>query len=230
MKIFNATLLTTALVLASQTALAQEDIHSDVELVYENGMIAIEFGDEGNVFEGEFPTSGASERRIDDPGFATHLDEGGGVNPGDTIDYLILAPLTYHNGTDFAPVPAGASIVIEDAPSGDLIVDANTVGPVSGPGAITAADALGEFDSHLDFILNPLSLDSAEYGAYGLLMQLTTDAPGIAPSEPFFIVFNFGLDEEIYEGAVGAFAQQVPEPSAALLLVLASTALVGKRR
>lgn len=231
MKIFNTTLLIASLCL-THAATAQH-AHSDIEFSYVGGKIDIEFGDEGNIFEGDFETSGVIEQETDDPGFDSEAEEGLGVNPGDIIDYLILAPLTYHNGTDFAPVPTGASIIIEDNPTGGLTVDALTVGPVSGSGAIAEADALGDVHTHIEFILDPLSLDAPEFGAYGLLMQLTTDAVGIAASEPFFIVFNFGLEEgegNAFEGAVEAFAASVPEPTSLMLVgfVLASASLRRK--
>lgn len=202
------------LLMLGQTALAQ---HSDIEFQYVNNKIEIEFGSEGHIFEGNFDISGTFEQKTDDPGFDSEISEGLGVYPNDLIDYLVLAPLTYHNGTDFAPVPAGASITIGDNPSGGLTVDALTVGPISGTGLIAQADPLGNVHTHLEFTLNPLSLDTPAYGAYGILTRLTTDEIGIANSEPFFFVFNFGLEEAVFEGAVGAFAARVPEPSSLML-------------
>ncbi len=55
-------------------------------------------------------------------------------------------------------------------------------------------------------------------------MQLTTDEPEVAPSDSFYIVFNFGLEEAIFEGAVEAFAARVPEPTS---LVLVATVVLG---
>jgi hypothetical protein len=195
--------------------------HHDIEFDYDNGKIDIEFGPEGAVYEAELPTSGSFEQATDDPGIASEVAEGLGVNPGDVIDYQILGPLQYHNGTSFAPVPAGVSLSIGDNPSGGLTVDASTAGPVSGTGIIAIADGIGDVHTHVEFSLNPLSLGVSEYGAYGLLTRLTTDEPGIAPSDPFYIVLNFGLDEETFEESVEAFAANVPEPTA-LVLTIAS--------
>ena len=61
-------------------------------------------------------------------------------------------------------------------------------------------------------------------------MELTTDEAGIANSDPFYIVFNFGLDEEIFEGAVEAFAGTVPEPTAAMLLAVGASFFAAARR
>lgn len=214
-KIGVAALLIAALLMNNQSASAQ---HSDIEFTYENDMIVIEFGSEGQVFESEFDTSGEFEQGTDDPGFGSEVEEGLGVNPDDVIDYNILGLLEYHNGTSFATVPARANIIVGDNPSGTLVVDGSTSGPVSGPGAIAQADAGGDIHTHIDFILDPMSLDAAEYGAYGLLMELTTDEVGIASSDPFYIVFNFGLSEGVFEEAVEAFATQVPEPTSLGLL------------
>lgn len=207
----------------SPVALAQ---HSDIEFSYAGGMIDIEFGPEGQVFEADLPTSGLFEQISADPGFASESVEGLGILPNDLIDYNVLGPLMYHNGTTFAPVPAGAHIDILDVPSGGMTVDDTTVGPVSGGGVIGQADGAGEFHSHVDFELQPLGLGAPEYGAYGILMDISTDEPGIDNSDPFFVVFNFGLDEPVFEGAVEAFAAVVPEP-ASLALALSGGALLA---
>jgi len=210
---------------AGSTALAQHD--GDIEFGYANGKIEIEFGPEGFVFEGEFPTSGLFQQNTDDPGFES---EDGSLTPGDIIDYLVLGPLMYHNGTSFAPVPTGVAIVISDNPSGSLIVDANTVGPVSGPGAIAQADSSGEVHAHIDFTLTPSGLGAAEFGAYGFLMQLTTTNPNIASSDPFYMVFNFGLSHHDFHEAVEDFAAIIPEPSSMLLCGMGLTFVLARRR
>lgn len=213
-------LVATILVVCSAgVALAQHE-HSDVEFVFTDGKIDIEFGDEGQVFESEFDIDGTLEQETDDPGFASETAEGLGVEPNALIDYDVLGPLMYHNGSGFATVPAGAQLVIGDNPSGELVVDAATVGPISGPGAIAQADSSGDVHTHIDFRLEPLTLSTGDYGAYGVLMQLTTDHAGVAASDPFFLVFNFGLEEEEFEGAVGAFAAMVPEPATGFWLAV----------
>ena len=85
----------------------------------------------------------------------------------------------------------------------------------------------GGLHQHISFQLDPLSLDSPEYGAYGLLMELTThvDSPvGLSNSDPFYLVFNFGLDDSQFDDALGAFAAQVPEPASYGLVGLAAVA------
>lgn len=213
--------------LVASVALAQ---HSDVELGYLNGKIAIEFGPEGRVFVGTFSTSGGLEQKTSNPGFSTNAAEGLVVNALDVIDYNVLGPLAYHNGTSFAAVPAGASITAVDNPAGALVIDAQTVGPVSGPRFIGQASSSGSIHSHIGFLLNPLSLDASSYGAYGLRMELTTNEPGILNSDPFYIVFNFGLEAAQFDVAVGAFAAQVPEPSMFALMGLGAITIASLRR
>jgi len=227
--------LATALVtLMSASAVAQ---HSDIEFKYSSGKIDVEFGAEGQVFEADFPTTGASEQFTTDPGFGSEVDEGAGITPEDIIDYNILGPLKFHNGTAFAPVSSGVQILIEDTPNGSLTVTDSLSTPTTGPGFIGLAgvdegDGLGTLHSHVDFTLQPGEFDlndNPPVGAYGLLMSLSSfesdgvTPTGIADSDPFYIVFNFGLAEGeggTFETAVGAFAAEVPEPSSTLLAVM----------
>jgi len=201
-----------ALAMFCPAALAE---HSDVTFLYQAGKVLIEPGPEGLVFEGEFPTSGFFEQFTTNPGFASETLDGLGIGPNDQIDYEVLGPLVFHDGAGFASVPAGAMLSIADNPFGSLTVDDSTLGPVSGPGLIGSADGTGDFHSHISFTLQPLSLDAPAFGAYGLLMRLTTDHFGVSTSDPFFIVSNFGLDEAPFGAAVEDFAGllAVPEPS-----------------
>ena len=133
-------------------------------------------------------------------------------------------------------MPEGAKIVIGDNPTGSLEVDGSTVGPVSGSGFIGQAGAGGDVHTHIDFNLAPQSLDASAYGAYGLLVGLTSieadgmTPTGIADSDSFYLVFNFGLTEPDFEEAVGAFASQVPEPSSLVLMGTAAGILGLFRR
>lgn len=218
---------------SSGAAMAQ---HSDLEFGYEGGKIITEGGEfGGTIFEAEFPTSGADEQFTDDPGIASEIDEGFGVNPGDEIYYNILGPLEYFDPITegLAPVPVGVQIRIENVPGTvpDTIVTGSS-GPIlanftTGQNRIGAAELDGDFHSHVDFFLEPLTPDPPA-GAYALLMSLSTDEPGIADSDPFRIVFNFGMDEEDFEEAVGVFA--VPEPSTYALAAIAFVGMFASRR
>lgn len=210
--------------------------HSDIEFEYHDGHIDIAFGPEGRVFEGDFQTTGLFEQFTDDPGFDTE-ELPGGVLPGDIISYTILGPLLYHTGNAFAPVPTGAAIQIEDALGNVLTVDGSTT---SGSGivaqAFDAGNGRGDVHAHIDFSLIPLSLEIPEYGAYGIEMAITTDQPGIEDSDSFFIVFNFGLEEDEsapgphFHDAVEDFAAVIPEPTSGLALLAGAGLLAARRR
>ncbi|WP_442482295.1 PEP-CTERM sorting domain-containing protein [Aeoliella sp. SH292] len=203
-----------ASLLAASTASAQHD-HGDVDFSYDSGKIAIEFGDEGRVFEGEFVGPDSGFYKSEDPGFGSEVDEGLGIDPLDYIGFNVLGPLVFHDGNSF--VPTSATLTIEGAANTDVEVSSSTM---SGSGLVGRADAGGTIHSHIDFVL----ADSAPIGAYGLLLSLSAfdefgqPKLGVADSDPFYLVLNRGLEEEVFEGAVGAFAAQVPEPTSLALL------------
>ncbi len=96
---------------------------------------------------------------------------------------------------------------------------------------INAADENGDFHSHVYFFLEPnLAPDPVPaelFGAYGLKMSLSTDAESIVDSDPFFLVFNLGLDEESFEESVAAYAAIVPEPAGIWLIIGGGGCLFG---
>ena len=200
--------------------------HSDVEFSYSNGRIEIEFGAEGSVFEGEFPISGPLDGFTNEPGFASETTEGLGILPNDLISYNVLGPLRYHDGADFAPT--AATISGDDQPNfGTVVISSATTAADGLGGVIGQANGSGDFHSDPGWFGSlPLAT-----GAYGVLLDLETDAPGIANSDPFYLVFNYGLDEQAFEGAVGQFASIIPEPaSLAIAAAGGGLLLTGRRR
>lgn len=209
---------------------SQDDGHSDVEFAYDGGKIAVEFGDEGPVFEGGFPTDSIDLQFSTEPGFASELEEGLGIGASDQIAYNVLGDLLYWND-GFKPVPNNAQVRIVNQPPSPLVPD-TIVGVETGiqPGSfdptmnrIGAAEMSGDFHSDLDFFLEPRgdAADSSMFGAYGFMLSLSTDAAGIGDSAPFAMVFNFGLEEEHFEEGVQAFAILVPEPTGSVSIALA---------
>ena len=228
--------LVAGLALLSQPAMAQ---HSDVEFEYDNGQIVVYGGepsslDASRLFEGECPTSGLSQNFSSDPGFASEVAEGLGVNPGDDIFLnFVLSPslggaLQYHDGSGFAATTAN-TLVEGNAPGAtDLTI---TSGGFSGdnPVFLQTADSAGDIHSHVDFTLSA----GAAQGAYGLLVELETSAPGISNSDPFWFVFNHGLDEITFEDVVVPAFQggaAIPEPAFPILLGIGSIGLGLRRR
>ena len=199
--------------------------HSDIEFSYAGGRIDVEFGPDGPVFEGDFPMSGGLNGFTTEPGFASETDEGLGIGPGDAVRYHVRGPLRYHDGSAFAAT--AATMTGDDQPQ------AGTVGITS---ATTAADGLqgliGEANGAGDFHADPgwfLSVPAA-IGAYGVLLNLETDAPGIAASNPFYLVFNYGLGEPVFDATLLDFAVAVPEPATLSLLTLGGLVLLRRRR
>lgn len=182
--------------------------HSDVEFSYRHGVIEFEFGAEGPVFEGDFPTSGPLDGFTNEPGFASETAEGMGINPDDRISYHVLGPLLYHDGLDFSPT--SATVTGDDQPNAGSVVisSATTVGDDLG-GLIGQANGTGDLHADLGWLLSV----PAATGAYGVPIALETDEPGIVDSDPFYLVFNYGLNEETFEGAVAEFASMIPEPA-----------------
>lgn len=224
-----------ALVSFSIPILAQE-VHSDVEFSYVDGMIHIEPGAEGYVFEGEFGT-GPFTTLANEPGIASEPEEGLGVNAGNIIGFNVLGKLQYWDGTQFSS-PGDTVITIEGVGGApDTVIDgASGVQPVS---FLTPTNLLGQADASGEVHVDPgFSISStAATGGYGILLSLSTDDPsGIADSAPFGIFLNFGeLDEELFEAGVEAFAAAngltvVPEPSTGWFLIAAMTLLVIRQR
>ncbi len=187
--------------------------HSDVEFTYDLGRIVVEFGSEGRVFEGDFLDFDGGPLSTSDPGFGSEVDEGLGILPLDIISLEAFGPLMFHDGSGFGPTPA--LLTIEGPVGGPLTIDSSTTGGIR---AVGQADGAGDFHGHVDYTISP----GAATGAYGVAMRLLTDRAGIEASDSFFIVFNNGLEEEVFELAVADFASRaVPEPgSLAMISVL----------
>lgn len=214
-QLFSCCVFFLSLTLCSTPVWAQHD--GDVDFEYEGGKLVFE---DGPVFEGEFPTSGLFARFTSDPGFETHEP----IGPGDIISYNVLDNLYYWSGVtqDFAS-PGATTITIDNAVGADTIVGAGTGIMIPG-GIIGQASGSGDFHAHINFVLS----EFADFGAYGLLLQLSTDDPLIDDSDPFFFVFNYGLNETLFDtAAIPAFEAvlAVPEPSSFVLSALGVGAL-----
>jgi len=189
-----------------ETAQAQ---HSDVDFRYTAGQIVPDLSPDGMVFRTSFPTGGFDSQFTIQPGFASETDIGAGIGAGDEIVYNVLDDLFFWDELTMAletPAP-GTQIRIGNVGGSvpDTIVDGSSgeqLGSFS-PAAnrIGSADGGGDFHSHLDFRLEPPGGVPAA-GAYGLKLSLSSDAAGIADSDPFFIAFNFGLSSSLFDQAV----------------------------
>lgn len=227
-------LLTATLILFSIASIgfAQEEEehgHSDVEFAYVDGAIEVEPGEEGFVFEGEFGED-AFANFAGEPGIASEIEEGAGINAGDIVGYNVLSPLFYWDGTAVAS-PGDASVTVASAGgSADSVVGGSSALQLAN--FSTPANLLGQAADDGDFHVDPgfTISDGAPAGGYGLILSLSTDAAGIGDSNPFGIFLNFGLEEEAFEAGVEAFAESVPEPSSIMLAVFGLVGLGILRR
>lgn len=229
----NALLLVGSMMLAG-TVHAEGDGHDhahaghagDVVFGVHDGMLELETG---RIYESDFNAgliSGTSEA----PGFNNETvpaDER--LAAGALLGANALSSLYFWDGTMFAD-PGTAAVEVEDALFNTFTVNGSSATSLAFTMFIGQADALGEIHTHVDF-----SLVDGATGAYGIVFELVTNQPGIAPSDSFGVFFNNGLDESAYEMGVEAFTAEVapvPVPAAIWLLSSAATGLfaLGRRR
>jgi hypothetical protein len=184
---------------------------------YEGDKIVTETSNGLNVGTGVFATSGFTQQYDTNPGFVSETDTGQGIGSGDGIAYNVLEPLKFWNGTTFAPAGDGVQLRIDNFLGPDTIVDDNSGSQPGSPGSpnvnfIKQADGAGYFHGHPEYFLEPLDGPTPPFGAYGLKLSLTTTAVGVADSDPFFVVFNFGLDTTSFNAAVQVFADLLQGP------------------
>lgn len=209
----------------------QFDIHGSV-IDIENGAPSLLFA--SKMFEGVFKVGGLFNRTTDEPGFEAH--DGLPDFAGRQIGFDLVAGHHGHFLHFFDPVAGliaashGHSLQISWGPiPGQNLVVTSTSG---GSGLIGEIAPDGEAHFHLDFWIHPNLPPAANgtFGAYGLLMNLNIDDPTISNSEPFWLIFNYGMTDEDFGAALPAFTG-IPEPnSAALLGLLALTAMLRRRR
>ena len=220
--------------------------HFDVEFGYEGGTIIFENDtpgiDAAGIFESEFEVfNGDGTQVAEDPGFASNFtkgDEAFSVASGDSIFVNVNQSATlggflnYYNPISGAFESTDASFTIEDnspALTFDLTITENALSGDLSQFVTTSTGA--EIDSHVDFILS----SGAQDGVYGLLLNIESDNLSgeltSNTSEAFWVLFNNGLSEEVFENAVGNFeATAVPEPTACIFAPVALVALLKRRR
>ena len=218
--------------------------HTDVEFGYEGGLIEFESDgpgiDAAGIFESEFEVMNMDGTQVaEDPGFASNFVEGNEsfmVTSGDSIFVNVNQSatfstfLTYFNpNTNQFEVTNSTMTVEDNSPGGtsNLIVSANGLsGDLSQ--FVTTSDG-SEIDSHVDYILSA----NAEEGVYGLLLNIESDNLSgdltDTTSDRFWVLFNNGLSESVFEASVENFSA-VPEPSCIAIIALSMTCALRRNR
>lgn len=198
-----------------QVAFTQEIQHSDVFFVYGETKIEVSKQDGRHVMPQVMPQGGFFAQANVNPGFFSEVDTGGGTGPNDVIGYNVLDDLVFWSDGDFTTPRDNTEIRIINNPR--QVVDNTLVGSGTGEqratfsplaNTIGQSSSGGDFHSHVDFRLDPISSDPEESplpGAYGIKLSLSSDNPAIQESDPFFIVYRFGIDAAQFSLALDDF-------------------------
>lgn len=215
----------TAIIAASTTLCLPAIAHEgDVAIANFGGLLVTGVGsDEQGAPPPEFPervfAAELAEQAgfvfTDEPGFLGPFGDGFGA--GTALSFNLRAALREWNGSDFLTVSDLAMRVSKGnleviTPASDQIV----------PGFTLIDDMSTDFDDHPFYEL----LDPRE-GIYLLELELLAD--GFPTSDPIWISFNFGLDEDEHDASIEWVVENlVPAPASAM--VLAPLALGARRR
>lgn len=208
----------------------------DVGVKFENGRIIttiVEEAEEGRdgelglpqrVFDSDLGTIEFGPFGNDEPGYTS--DE---LPAGVQLGFNIRAALKKWDGSGFVVTDATLQLGQFVGTPGETTRQTGA-GFVSGFDFVTV-DNTGFIDEHLSHILSgPGGTDPAN-GVYLLELELTTTAPGIAPSEPYWIVFNLNLDQSVQDEAIDYVERNlVPAPGAVMLAGLGGLVAMRRRR
>lgn len=190
-------------------------------------------GEAQYVFGYELGESAIDPYNIGDPGF--NAQSGSGLTPGSNLGVRVLSDLYYWDGAgDFAlsATPEGESLMLLFG------AQSRTVGTGTGELADLffgpAVTGEGVFHAHLFSSLlgsdgNSIPGDGIEpaVGIYAVQLSVLSSDGVTADSDPVWLVYNNGLDEELHEAAMDAL---VPEPGSLALLGLGAAGLLRRRR
>lgn len=197
---------------------APEEVHYDIGVWNDGGVLRT------GGWDHESESLAVSNLRVfeahfgEDPDFPFSIDEPGiggvaadlGLTVGSTLTLRMSAGLGVWNGAGF------------DAASTSMTADYGPLSIGSGLGGDLGFLIADDYDLHPIFSIDP----TAGNGAY--LLEFTALMDGFGDSESFWIVFNLGLDDAVFEEAVEwTEANYAPTPGA---LVAFGVAGLGSRR
>jgi hypothetical protein len=226
--LFRAVGLSTALFLSAAAVQAQHVHAGDVELGMTGGVIVVdpeglaERAANGYVlYEADFRDFAGGLFSTDDPGFVSEDDA---LPVGAIIRYRGLGVLQSWDGAAWSTAASGVTLGILDVLGMNTLF--SSTGVTDPVGAIAQVSTAGDIHTHIDFTIAGEGATAA--AAY--LITLEIGAPDMAGySTPFYLAFNSGLDEEVFEGAVGTLLAPVPEPGTWAMLA-AGLGLIGVMR
>ena len=246
-----------ALAMMASSAYAQHGHDGDVEFGYDDvsnptafDIEHDEFTSDGILFyESEFeeldpfnPGDWAS----DEPGFTTASAEGLLVNENDQIWLQAMDAASnssfgvgyvnfYNPDTDSLEAAGRLGIYDNSGTTADLILNGGSIEAGVNPQFLGLGDAEGDVHDHL--IVDLLDDSTADVGAYGVLFRLQSDFDAAdgnmdLDSDPFWIIWNYGMDEEAFdEFALPKFGavEAVPEPSTLGMFAIGMAAIMVRR-
>lgn len=176
------------------------------------------------VFGAELIDPGGGLIGGDAPGFFTTdgpTNLVGSFDPGTVLSYQTMAALRAWNGADFSQA---ASPRLAQDYAGQTILTPETDSVVDGFEFLYAG---GDFDEHPDY-----SLVDAAVGVYLWEIRFTATAPtgaALDTTGSLYVVFNYGVDEEIHDEAIEWVKANLPAPGTGPA-VLGALALASRRR
>jgi hypothetical protein len=222
--LFRLILFVTTLTCLSSNVLAQ---HSDLEFGYDDtsnpsAFVLSPLSFDATTADGislnesvmeELDPFTSGDFSADQPGFASNPGQGLSVNPGDFI-MICAVDASQHSsfGVGFVnfynpatdALEASGRIAVKDnsGATADLVLNGNAIESGDDLQFIGVADSTGTVHDHIVWDL--LDDATAPVGAYGLLVQLQSDFDPVdgnedLSSEPFWIVFNYGMTDSDFE-------------------------------
>lgn len=150
---------------------------------------------------------------------------GTGLNPSSQLDFTVTRDaLVWNNAAD----------AFDAITTGERVRFTLGINNVTSYASGTTAQNLwvpfssgDELHSHLiTQLLDSSNGNSPAVGVYLVEGQITTNQAGIADSDPFYMVLNYGADEAVHEAAIHHVEDHmIPEPASMALLGLGAVAV-----
>lgn len=165
---------------------------------------------------------------IDESGSTVNLT-GTGLPLNSTLALTVTSDLTYWTGSGFTAVPDQETIALTYGTTRTIGSATGTLSPL----LIKTFTSDDDIHLHLEAELlgNGGALANPTAGIYLFSAVLQSSDAGIADSDPFYVVYNYGLDESAHAASIEWVSSNlVPEPGAAALCLCPLIALSTRRR